>query len=245
MNWSADFKGDFVLGNTQRCYPLTISDNYSRYLLACQALTQRHYGAVRPWFEWVFREYGLPEAIRTDNGSPFASLAVGGLTRLSMWWIQLGIRPERIKPGRPSQNGRHERMHRSLSDGVTPIQPTPLAQQQQFDRWRQIYNWERSHEALGRRVPGHVHCRSPRLYPTRLHAIEYDQGTLVRQVRHNGEFKWKGERIYLTEVLAHEPIGLSQLTDERWEIRYSFHLLGYFDDRTKTVLKPTDCHGKQ
>jgi transposase InsO family protein len=245
MNWSADFKGDFVLGNAQRCYPLTISDNYSRYLLACQALTRTHFGAVQPWFEWVFREYGLPEAIRTDNGSPFASLAVGGLTRLSMWWIQLGIRPERIKPGRPSQNGRHERMHRSLSDGVTPIQPTPLAQQQQFDRWRQIYNWERSHEALGRRVPGDVHCRSSRSYPTRLSPIEYDQGTIVRQVRHNGEFKWKGERIYLTEVLAHEPVGLSQLTDDRWEIRYSFHLLGYLDDRTKTVLKPTDWHGKQ
>ena len=114
QTWSADFKGDFALGNHRRCYPLTLSDNFSRYLLLCRALEHPSYAAVRPWFEWAFREYGLPQAIRTDNGAPFASLAIGGVSELSKWWIQLGIRPERIKPGKPSQNGRHERMHRTL-----------------------------------------------------------------------------------------------------------------------------------
>jgi len=243
-HWSADFKGDFELGCGRRCYPLTISDNYSRYVLACRALTKTPYGVVRPWFEWVFREYGLPEAIRTDNGPPFASLALGGLSRLSVWWIQLGIRPERIRPGRPSQNGRHERMHRTLSSGVRPIQRTVLEQQRQFDRWREIFNWQRSHEALGRRIPGEVYQASPRAYPARWSKIEYDRDVTVRHVRHNGEIRWGGELIYIAQVLAQEPIGLRKVADDRWEIRYSFHLLGYLDERTHTVLKARRWHGE-
>jgi transposase InsO family protein len=241
---SADFKGDFPLGNGQRCYPLTISDNYSRYVLACRALTRTHYGAVRPWFEWVFREYGLPEAIRTDNGSPFASVALGGLTRLSTWWIQLGIRPERIEPGKPEQNGRHERMHRTLGSGVHPIQSTVVAQQRQFDRWLEEFNWERSHEALARQTLGSVYGASSRPYPAKRPAVEYPPGLTVRQVRHNGEIRWRGQLLYITEVLKQEPVGLKQLDEDRWAVYYSFHLLGYLDDRTGTIRPPDRWHGK-
>jgi transposase InsO family protein len=242
QHWSADFKGDFRLGNARRCYPLTISDNFSRYLLVCQALGRPSYEAVHPWFEWVFREYGLPEAIRTDNGAPFASLAVGGISQLSKWWIQLGIKPERIRPGRPAQNGRHERMHRTLKDAV-PAQTTLQAQQRQYDPFREEYNWQRSHEALGRQTPGSVYRGSPRAYPGKLPAVEYESGVTVRQVRHNGEIKWQGELIYVSAVLAHEPLGLTQVDDQHWEIRYSFHRLGMLDQRLKRILPAKGWHG--
>lgn len=241
--WSADFKGDFVLGNGRRCYPLTITDNTSRYLLQCRALSRPSFAATRGWFEWVLREYGLPSAIRTDNGAPFASLAVGGLSRLSAWWIRLGIRPERIKPGRPDQNGRHERMHRTLKEAVVvPPEMSLEAQQRRFDAFVTEYNGERSHEALGRRTPAELYEPCTRAYPVKLAAIEYDTAYTVRQVRHNGEVKWKGERIYVSEVLAREPVGLHQLDEFRWELRYSFHPLGVLDERTKTISPPERWH---
>jgi transposase InsO family protein len=243
-SWSADFKGDFRLTNGQRCYPLTISDNYSRYVLMCRALSRTTGDEVRPWFEWVFREYGLPEAIRTDNGPPFASLGLGGVTRLSAWWIRLGIRPERIKPGTPSQNGRHERMHRSLGSGVHPIQHTLAAQQGQFDRWLAEFNWERSHEALDRQTPGSVYGSSPRPYPAILPALEYNSGMVVRQVRHNGEIKWRGRLLYLSETLRQEAIGLKQVDERQWEIYYGFHLLGYLDDGDYKITSPKQWHGE-
>lgn len=243
-HWSADFKGDFRLGSGRRCYPLTISDNCSRYVLVCRGLNRTRSGVVRPWFEWAFREHGLPKAIRTDNGAPFASLALGGVTQLSKWWIRLGIRPERIKPGNPQQNGRHERMHRSLESGVHPIQSTMAAQQRQFDRWVEEFNWERSHEALGRVTPGSMYTASSRPYPVKLPELAYPSGVVVRQVRQNGEIKWRGKMIYISDVLAQEPVSLTQVTDERWEIRYSFHLLGYLNDRTNTIQRPECWQGK-
>jgi len=242
QTWSADFKGDFRLGNARRCYPLTISDNCSRYLLVCRALARPSYEAVHPWFEWVFREHGLPEAIRTDNGAPFASLAVGGISQLSKWWIQLGITPERMRPGKPAQNGRHERLHRTLKAAV-PAQATLQAQQRQYDPFREEYNWQRSHEALGRQTPGSVYRCSPRSYPVKLPAVEYESGVTVRQVRHNGEIKWQGELTYISEVLAHEPLGLTHVDEQQWEIRYSFHLLGILDQRRKRILPTTGWHG--
>jgi transposase InsO family protein len=239
--WSADFKGDFALGNHRRCYPLTLSDNFSRYLLMCRALEHPNYQAVRPWFEWAFREYGLPEAIRTDNGPPFASLAIGGISELSKWWIQLGIRPERIKPGKPSQNGRHERMHRTLKQDVPP-QPTHRRQQNQYDLYLEHYNGQRSHEALGRKTPASVYCASPRSYPGKIPAIEYAPGITVRQVRHNGEIKWNGDLIYVSQVLAQEPLGLKQIAEDQWEVRYSFHLLGTLDQPAKKILPANNWH---
>jgi transposase InsO family protein len=242
--WSADFKGDFPLKNGQRCYPLTISDNYSRYLLQCRALERTSYQAVRPWFEWVFREVGLPEAIRTDNGVPFSSLAVGGLSALSKWFIRLGIKPERIKPGHPGQNGRHERMHRTLKAAVVePAQSTMAAQQRKFDAFVEEYNTERSHEALGRQTPASLYQRSPREYPAKLPAVSYDDGVTVRSVRHNGEIKWRGRLLYLSEVLAKEPVGLVQVDTDRWELRYSFHLLGYLDERKGEIVPAKGWHG--
>jgi len=239
--WSADFKGDFALGNHRRCYPLTLSDNFSRYLLMCRALEHPSYQAVRPWFEWAFREYGLPEAMRTDNGPPFASLAIGGISGLSKWWIQLGIRPQRIKPGKPSQNGRHERMHRTLKQDVPP-QPTHRRQQNQFDLYLEQYNGYRPHEALGRKTPGSGYCASPRSYPGKIPAIEYAPGITVRQVRHNGEIKWNGALIYVSQVLAQEPLGLKQIAENQWEVRYSFHLLGTLDQRAKKILPANNWH---
>ena len=241
QSWSADFKGDFLLGNGRRCYPLTVSDNFSRYLLLCRALERRRQEEVRYWFEWVFREAGLPEVIRTDNGAPFASLALGGISQLSKWWIKLGIKPERIQPGKPAQNGRHERMHRTLKEAVAP-QRDLQQQQQQYDPFREEYNWDRSHEALERKPPGSIHCFSPRSYPAKLPEVQYESGITVRQVRHKGEIKWRGELIYISEVLAKEPIGLKPIDNDKWELRYSFHPLGVLDDRSKSIIPVKGWH---
>ena len=243
QTWSADFKGDFRLGDGRRCYPLTISDNCSRFLFQCQGLYRTGGAVVCPWFEWVFREYGLPQAIRTDNGAPFASLAVGGISALSKWWIQLGIRPERIRPGTPSQNGRHERMHRTLKAAtLQPPGTNLMAQQRQFDAFVYEYNWERSHEALGRKTPGSVYQCSTRSYPVRTPAVEYDSEYTVRQVRQNGEIKWHGQLLYVSEILAKEPIGLRPISDDQWEIRYSFHRLGILDMRSLKIVSEKHWH---
>ena len=246
QSWSADFKGDFRLGGGQRCYPLTITDNHSRFILQCRALSRMTTAAVKPWFEWVFREYGLPETLRTDNGAPFASLAAGGLSQLSKWWVRLGIRPERIRPATPSENGRHERMHRSLKEAViNPAASSFAAQQRRFDAFVEEFNWQRSHEALGRLTPGSVHEVSRRPYRAKLPAVEYDRGVTVRRVRRTGEFKWRGRLIYLSAVLAKEPIGLVACDNDCWEIRYSFHLLGVLNDRTHTITHARQWHQRE
>ena len=239
QSWSADFKGDFLLGNGRRCYPLTISDNFSRYLLLCRALERPRQAEVQYWFEWVFREAGLPEVIRTDNGAPFASLGLGGISQLSKWWIKLGIKPERIQPGKPAQNGRHERMHRTLKEAVAP-QRDLQKQQQQYDLFGEEYNWDRSHEALERKPPGRIHCFSRRSYPAKLPEVQYESGITVRQVRHKGEIKWHGELIYVSETLAKEPVGLKPIDNDKWELRYSFHLLGVLDERNKNIIRATN-----
>ena len=241
QSWSADFKGDFLLGNGRRCYPLTISDNFSRYLLLCRALARPSQEQVQPWFEWVFRQAGLPEVIRTDNGAPFASLALGGLSQLSKWWIKLGIKPERIQPGKPAQNGRHERMHRTLKQAVPP-QSDLREQQRHYDPFQEEYNWERSHEALGRKTPGSVHCTSLRSYPAKLPEVQYESGVTVRKVRQNGEIKWRGELLYVSTVLAKEPVGLKPIDEGKSELRYSFHLLGILDERNKTITPVRGWH---
>lgn len=246
QSWSADFKGDVRLGNGKRCYPLTITDNHSRFILQCRALGRPTTAAVKPWFEWVFREYGLPERLRTDNGAPFASVAAGGLSQLSKWWIRLGIRPERIRPAQPSENGRHERMHRSLKAAVmSPPAGTLAAQQRRFDAFLEEFNWQRSHEGLGRLTPGSVHQLSSRPYPDRLPALEYPSGVTVRRVRRTGEFKWRGHLIYLSTVLAKEPISLVSCDNDRWEVRYSFHLLGVLDQRTQRIIPAEQWHQRE
>ena len=225
--WCADFKGQFRTGDGRWCYPLTLTDQASRYLLCCRGLPRPGGGLSRPWFEWAFREYGLPEAIRTDNGSPFASVGVGGLSRLAVWWIHLGIHPERIAPGRPDQNGRHERMHRSLKAAVLKPPAPNLAQQQMaFERFRQEFNTIRPHEGLGMAVPAERYGPSPRPYPARLPAIEYPTGLQLRRVHSNGCIKWQGRSVFLSEALIDEWVALREVETDVWELRFGQYPLG-------------------
>jgi len=238
--WSADYKGQFRMGDSRVCYPLTISDNCSRYLLACRGLSRPAFDQTRPWFERVFREKGLPEAIRTDNGAPFASVGLGGLSKLSVWFIKLGIKPERIDAGHPEQNGRHERIHRTLKEETASPPRGNLRQQQRaFDAFRYEYNFERPHEALGQKLPASVYQRSGRPYPTKVPKVEYDHGDVTRRVRSNGEIKWKGGFIYVSEALVGEPIALHQSDDHLWEVRFSFHLLGTLNELVGKIQSPT------
>lgn len=242
--WSADFKGQFRTADGKLCYPLTITDNQSRYLLLCRGLSHPTLEECQPWFEWVFREYGLPEAIKTDNGAPFASVGLGGLSRLSIWFIKLGIKPERIAPGHPEQNGRHERMHRSLKE-ATAKPPRGNIQEQQgtFDEFVAQYNLERPHEALGQQAPVSFYYPSCRPYPIKISNVKYSSDVAVREVRHNGEIKWKGRLIYLSEALAGEPVGLLPKDKNLWEINFSFHPLGVLNDSTWIITPPTNHRG--
>ena len=240
--WSADFKGDFRVGTGARCYPLTVMDHASRYLLRCQGLPQPTTAAVQPWFAWLFHEYGVPATIRTDNGPPFASTALGGLSRLAAWWVRLGIRPERIRPGHPSEHGCHERMHRALKAAVGPPAASLAAQQRRFAAFVEEYNWARSHEALGRRTPGSVYQPAPRPYPAKLPPIEYGAETQVRRVRHSGEVKWRGQVLYLSAVLAQEPVGFTPLGETTWAVHYSFHRLGTWDEQTRLITPVRQWH---
>ena len=228
--WCADFKGWFRASNGERIDPLTISDAHSRYLLRCQAVEKTNTARVQAIFEAAFREYGLPQAIRTDNGAPFASRALGGLSRLAVWWIKLGIVPERIQAGHPEQNGRHERMHRTLkAEAAQPPANNRRQQQQALDRFRQEYNELRPHEALEMRTPAEVYQPSSRIFPAHVPEPQYPQSMLVRTVRHHGHFRWKKHDVFLTEVLWGESIGLLP-EDDRWFTIYFAHLpLARFD----------------
>src|SRR6267378_1101660 len=206
--WCADFKGWFRTGDGERIDPLTISDAHSRYLLRCQAVAKTDTARVQAIFEAAFREYGMPEAIRTDNGAPFASSAVAGLSRLAVWWIKLGIVPERIAAGHPEQNGRHERMHRTLKEEVAqPPAGNRREHQRAMERFRQEYNQRRPHEALGMQTPAAVYEPSPRPYPARVPEPEYPSAMLVRSVHHQGQIRWKKHEIFLSEVLWGEQVG--------------------------------------
>lgn len=226
--WSVDYKGQFRTGDQQWCYPLTLTDNATRYLLTCRGLRCPTLQQTRPWLESAFREYGLPKAIRSDNGSPFASTGLAGLSTLSVWWIKLGIVPERIQPGRPDQNGRHERMHRSLKAGaLRPPSATIRQQQAVFRRFQKTFNEERPHESLGMQTPDSLYRPSPRRYPERLPDIEYSLEHPVRRVRHNGEIKWRGERIYTSQILSGEPVELREAAEGGWVLYFHTYLLGY------------------
>lgn len=238
--WSADYKGQFRTGDNKLCYPLTISDNYSRYLLACVALEHPSYEATRPIFEAVFKKYGIPAAIRTDNGAPFASTALGGLSLLSVWFIKLGIRPERIRGGHPEENGRHERMHKTLKASTAkPPRENQKAQQKSFNTFKLEYNEERPHEALSMQTPSSCYKPSLRAYNPKLSEITYRGNCYVRQVRHNGEIKWKGERIYVSQSLAGEPIALKLNSQNTWEVYYNTYLLGMLDE-IEMKIKPVE-----
>jgi transposase InsO family protein len=236
--WCADFKGWFRTGDGTRIDPLTISDAHSRYLLRCQAVEKTDTARVQAIFEAAFREYGMPEAIRSDNGAPFASRALCGLSRLSVWWLKLGIRPERIQAGHPEQNGRHERMHRTLKqETASPPAANRRAQQNAFDRFRCEYNQQRPHEALALETPAHVYSPSARAFPARLPEVEYPSPMQVRKVRAKGQISWRGDRyVFLTEVLIGERVGLLPLDERYWTV-YFLHLpIACFDSRNSCML---------
>ena len=239
--WCIDFKGWFRTGDGVRVDPLTVEDASSRYLLACHGLRQPRGSEVRRVLEEVFREYGLPQAIRTDNGSPFASVGLGGLSSLAVWWVKLGILPERIEPGHPEQNGRLERLHRTLkAETANPPQPTWQRQQRAFQDFRSGYNQERPHEALQQQPPARRYRPSVRPYPRRVDSPEYEAGTTVRRVRTNGEIKWQGQLVYLSEALCGEPVALTPQDDRFWTIRYGPLQIGLLDSyANRTLHTPT------
>ena len=235
--WSADYKGQFRMGDGKLCYPLTITDNYSRYLLGCRGLHHPTHDESKPEFERVFNEQGLPKAIRTDNGAPFASASLGGLSRLAVWFIKLGIRPERIAKGKPQQNGRHERMHRTLKDSaISPPRNNLGEQQRAFDRFAHEYNYQRPHQALGQKTPASAYTSSVRPYPSRIPEVEYDGDVIVRQVHTQGGIKWKGELIYVSEALVGEPVALKQVGNGLWSLRFSFLHLGILDETSGRIV---------
>lgn len=230
--WTADFKGQFRTGDGAYCYPLTVCDGCSRYLLACRGLPSVETLGARGVFERLFRDYGLPLRIRSDNGIPFATSALGRLSALSVWWIKLGITPELIEPSAPQQNGQHERMHRTLkAEATRPPSSTARGQQRRFDRFRLEYNTERPHEALGNATPSERYRPSPRAYPARLAEPEYPGHFQVRYVSRNGGVRWHNQWVNVSHVLAEEYVGLEEIEDGVWSVYFGPVLLGRFDER--------------
>jgi putative transposase len=238
--WCADYKGEFLLGNRRYCYPLTITDFASRYLLTCEALTTTQEKFAFTVFERTFKDFGLPQAIRTDNGVPFASAhALYGLSKLSVWWLRLGIQIERIQPGHPQQNGRHERMHLTLKkDATKPAAANVLQQQARFDTFLTQYNRERPHQALGMKVPADVYARSSRVYHG-LDELTYPFHDHTIAVTGCGRICFKGRKVNLSHVFAGQNVGVTQVGERIWLVSFMQYDLGYFDDET-CRLEPID-----
>jgi len=225
--WCADFKGWFLTGDGTQVDPFTLSDAHSRFLLRLEAVGRTDTAHVWPILETAFRDYGLPRALRTDNGPPFAGRGVAGLSRLAVTLIKAGVVPERIEPGQPQQNGRHERMHLTLKQDTASPPAQSLAEQiVRFRSFRKIYNHERPHEALDQVPPARIYQPSPRLFDGRLRSPDYDDTVEVRKVRRNGEIKWRGSSIYLSSALVGEPVGLYRIGEEAWLAKYGPLVLG-------------------
>ena len=240
--WTADVKGHFKTRNGVYCYPLTVVDGFSRFLLACQGLPSTTIAGAKPIFLRLFQEYGLPQIIRTDNGVPFATTALGRLSTLSVWWIRLGIRPELIAPSSPQQNGRHERMHRTLkAEATRPPSGNLQAQQTRFNRFRQEYNHDRPHEALGQETPASCYAPSPRALPSRLVPLEYPGHFEVRLVSRNSGIRWQHQWVCVTHTLAGEYVGLEEVGDGLWDVYFGPLRLGRMDER---LLRIADHKGR-
>jgi transposase InsO family protein len=235
--WTTDFKGQFRTGNGELCYPLTIMDRHSRYLLACQSLPAPTLAGTQRVFLRVFQEVGLPLYIHSDNGEPFGGVGLAGLSRLQVFWLRLGIRPEPGRPAHPQDNPEHERMHGTLkADTARPPAATGAGQQRRFRHFRHEYNWERPHEALEFRVPGEVYRPSPRPYPRTLPAVEYPGHYEIRLVSTAGQIKWDNRPLFLSVVLQQEWVGLEEVDDGVWDIHFGPVILGRFDGRTARLL---------
>lgn len=225
--WTADFKGEFRLGSGRYCYPFTLADAHSRFLLSCHAQASINLRDTRAALQEAFRTHGLPQAIRTDNGNPFVGTGSTGLTQLGVWWIQLGIRHQRIPRARPDQNGRHERMHRTLkAEATRPPEPSMEAQQQRFDTFCREFNRERPHEALGQRTPASCYESSDRAYPPRIEPPEYPGHYEPRLVSHAGMISFQGDCFFIATPLAGEVLGLNEVDEALWSIQYYDRELG-------------------
>ena len=241
--WSADFKGKFRLGNREYCHPLTIADSKSRFLLAIAALAHPNTESCKPIFDRVFREYGLPESIHTDNGAPFGnSMSLRRMTQFSVWLMDLGITPVYSDPAHPEQNGRHERMHRDLkAEATRPPAMTLGAQQRKFDKFLSDYNTVRPHEALGMKTPDEVHRKSPRVYNRKIQEWDYDKQLALRLVTVNGAIRWdKKHFVMISTALAGRYVGVEEVDDGVWAIWYRHVQLGLYSERTGKVYEVED-----
>jgi transposase InsO family protein len=235
--WGVDHKGWVRLEDGSRVEPLTITDGFSRYGISVTATGGTGHEEAKPLFERAFRDYGLPEVIRSDNGTPFASIGAGGLTALSAWWIKLGIRHERIDPGHPQQNGRHERFHLTLLEAMLPPERDRAAQSRRFAAFMRDYNQERPHEALGQRTPASVYQRSPRRMPRHLPEPDYPAEAAVRSVRSNGTIKWQGDLVFISEALIGEAIAVEETEAGSWQVRFFDVPIGWIDPDKKKLRR--------
>ena len=240
--WCADFKGQFKTGNGRYCYPLTVTDGFSRYLLGCQGLNSTSVEESKPVFTKLFREYGLPKRIRTDNGVPFATNTLARLSKLSAWWVRLGVMPELIEPGKPQQNGRHERMHRTLkAEATRPAAASLPAQQRKFNTFREEFNHVSPHEALDQQTPASQYQPSSREMPNRLAPLEYPDRFEVRYVSANGGIRWRRGWVNVSTVCIGEYVGLEEIDDGIWNVYFGPLKLGRLLDRH---MKIEDAYGR-
>lgn len=240
--WCCDFKGQFRMGNGKYCYPLTITDQDSRFLLACQSLPSVAKVDVKPVYTRVFREYGLPKYMRSDNGIPFASTAIARLSALSAWWIQLGILPDLIEPGKPQQNGRHERMHRTLkAEASRPAAYSSPAQQRKFNAFFQEFNYDRPHEALDQQTPASQYQPSPREFPEKIKPFEYPNRFEVRYISGNGGIRWNNNWVCVSNILRGQYIGFEEVDFKRWDVFYGPVRIGRFHE---DKLRIEDVYGR-
>lgn len=234
--WTTDFKGHFRTGDGTYCYPLTLRDGFSRFVLRCEALAGPTYEATRPQFERAFAEYGLPDRIRSDNGGPFASTGLRRLSRLSVWWIRLGIHLERIALGHPEQNGSHEQFHSVLkAETARPPAANARAQQRRFTRFCAEYNGDRPHEALADRTPASCYQRSPRSLPTRMPPLEYPGHWEIRRVSTIGQVSWGAQALFLSGALAGEDVAFEEVDDGLWTVYFATLALGRYDERHRRI----------
>jgi len=242
--WCTDFKGQFRMKNQNYCFPLTISDFVSRYIISCEALEGTETNPCFSVFEEAFREYGLPYAIRSDNGNPFASgNSVWNLTRLSVWWIRLGIKIERIEPGNPQQNGRHERMHRTLKlETTNPSGSNMLQQQEKFDKFIQEFNFERPHQALNMKSPADVHTKSLRKY-NGLPDVTYPEHDKSLLISNCGRICINRQKVHISKALANQPVGITEVENGIWQVGFMSYNLGFFDEECNNFAPIDDPFG--
>ena len=230
--WSADFKGQFKTGDGLYCYPLTVTDGFSRYLLGCQGLGSTSVAESKPVFTRLFKEHGLPRRIRTDNGVPFATNTLARLSQLSAWWVRLGVLPELIEPGKPQQNGRHERMHRTLKAETTrPPANSCRGQQRKFDHFQHEFNFERPHEALDMQTPASLYEPSSRVMPNKIPPLEYPDRFEVRYVSANGGIRWNKDWVNVSITCVGEYVGLEEIDDGIWNVYFGPLKLGRLHER--------------